>query len=119
MKKLYLEILGILIFVVGGTVIAFLYLSGVSSFWGAQTFWSVVLMVGWVIVSGGYFHQGWLVYKDKSSAHVSIVLPATVFLVQCVLFVKGVYYADWSLIAGAVVVNTGVAFSLYQILSHR
>ncbi len=78
-----------------------------------------MLAIGWVIVSAGYFHQGWLVRKDGSSDHVSILLPSVVFLVQCVLFVKGVYYADWSLIAGAIMVNTGVLFSLYNIFKHR
>jgi len=78
-----------------------------------------MLALGWVIVSLGYYHQGWLVHKSKSAEHVSIVLPVAVFMVQCILFVKGIYYKDWSLILGAVMVNSGVVFSLYQIIKSR
>lgn len=76
-------------------------------------------MAGWVIVSLGYFHQGWLVHSGKNAEHVSIVLPVAVFSVQCILFVKGIFYGDWSLIYGAVIVNSGVVFSLYQIIKAR
>ncbi len=79
-------------------------------------FWSVILAFGWIVVSLGYYHQGWLVHKSKSAEHVSVVLPIAVFLVQCILFVKGIYYHDWSLILGAIMVNSGVIFSLYQIV---
>lgn len=118
MRKVF-EITGIIAFVLVGTGVAYLLLSGVGEFWDAQTIWSIVLAAGWVVVSLGYFHQGWLVHRDNSSAHVSVLLPAVVFLVQCVLFVKGVYYYDWSLIAGALLVNTGVLFSLSQIYINR
>lgn len=118
MKKFF-EIIGVLTFVIGGTYLAYSGLADIPAFWQSQFFWSVVLIVGWVVVSFGYFHQGWLVHRDHSSAHVSIILPATVFVVQCVLFIKGVYYGDWSLIAGAVLVNSGVVFSLYNIFKNR
>lgn len=118
MKKFF-EIIGVLTFVVGGTYLAYNGLADIPTFWQSQTFWSVVLIIGWVVVSFGYFHQGWLVHRDHSSAHVSIILPATVFVVQCVLFIKGVYYTDWSLIGGAILVNSGVVFSLYNIFKNR
>lgn len=118
MRKFF-EVFGVIAFVAAGTYLAYSGLADLTAFWESQFFWSIVLSVGWVIVSFGYFHQGWLVYKDKSSAHVSVVLPATVFVVQCVLFIKGVHYSDWSLIAGAMIVNSGVVFSLYQIFTNR
>jgi len=118
MRKIF-EIAGITAFVLVGTGIAYFALAGLPEFWNSQTVWSIVLIVGWVVVSLGYFHQGWLVHRDNSSAHVSVLLPAVVFLVQCVLFVKGVYYDDWSLIGGALLVNTGVLFSLSQIYISR
>lgn len=115
MKKFYWEILLSVLLVV--LVTGFIYgrLAGVQVFWDAQFFWSVVLTTGWVIVALGYYHQGWLVHTGRSANHVSVVLPASVFLAQCILFVKGVYYGDWSLVGGAVLVNSGVIFSLYQI----
>lgn len=116
MRKIYWELLGTVIFVVGGTVFAYGRLAGVGNFWKEQQFWSVALIVCWVIVAFGYYHQGWKIHHDHSAAHVSIVLPMAVFVVQCILFVKGIYYRDWSLIAGAVLVNSGVVFSIYQIL---
>jgi uncharacterized membrane protein YhdT len=118
-KKLYLEVIGIITFVLGATYIAYGLLAGFPAFWSSQVFWSVILSVGWVVVAFGYYHQGSLVRQSKSSEHVSIILPAVVFLVQCVLFVKGIYYKDWSLIAGALMVNSGVLFSLYQIITNR
>ncbi len=116
MKKLFPEILFSAVFVFGATFIVYNILKGISPFWNTQFVWSVVLAVGWVIVAAGYYHQGWLVHAKKSSANVSVVLPIAVFFIQCVLFVKGIYYQDWSLVWGAVVVNSGVVFSLYQIM---
>jgi len=97
------------------------YLSRFPSFWNAQSVWSVALMVCWTIVAIGYFHQGWLVrVHNQDHAHdVSIILPIAVFIVQCILFVKGIFYGDWSLVLGAVVVNSGVIFSLMNILRAR
>lgn len=115
MKKIHFEIPVSVLFVFISTFFVYKYLADLSVFWNSQIFWSVVLALGWVVVSFGYYHQGWLVHKSKSAEHVSVVLPVAVFIVQCILFVKGIYYEDWSLILGAVMVNSGVVFSLYQI----
>lgn len=119
MKKLLLEFFLSAVFVFGSTYVFYSILAGIPPFWDAQFFWSIVLALGWVIVAAGYYHQGWLVHTKKSSANVSIVLPIAVFFIQCILFVKGIYYQDWSLVWGAVVVNSGVVFSLYQIVRSR
>lgn len=118
-KRLILEILGSLIFVFASTAFVYGRLAGVGSFWNAQFLWNIVLAAGWIIVASGYYHQGWLVHVRKKTDEVSIVLPTAVFFVQCILFVKGIYYRDWALILGAVVVNSGVVFSLYQIMKVR
>lgn len=119
MGKPYLEIFGVTFFVFLATFFVYGQLSEIPAFWASQFFWSVVLSVGWVVVALGYYHQGWLVHKSQSSDHVSLALPVTVFFVQCVLFVKGIYYSDWSLIVGAVLVNSGVLFSIYQIVKNK
>ena len=116
MKKVYWEILAALLFVVLGTFTAYKVLVGEQSFWNSQTVWSAVLVGCWLVVSLGYFNQGWKVHHSGSATNVSIILPIAVFCVQCILFVKGIYYNDWSLIVGAVLVNSGVCFSLYQII---
>lgn len=108
-----------MLFVAFSTVFIFGRLAMFPNFWNSQVFWSSVLALGWVIVSLGYYHQGWIVHTSKSSEHVSIVLPIAVFVVQCILFVKGIFYDDWSLITGAVMVNSGVVFNLYQIIKVR
>lgn len=119
MKKIVLEILLCAGLVFIPTFFVYSYLKGFPSFWNAQFVWSVILAAGWVLVATGYYNQGWLVKTDHTSKDVSIILPITVFIVQCVLFVKGIYYHDWSLIWGALVVNSGVVFSLYQIAKSR
>ncbi len=119
MKKLYWEILGSIIFVAFCTMLVYMRLSGVHLFWNTQVIWSIVLVVGWMVVAFGYYHQGWTIYKNKSSKNVSRTLPIAVFIVQCVLFVKGIFYSDWSLITGALLVNAGVVFNLYQIARSR
>ena len=119
MKKLLIEILLSVLFVFGATFVVYNFLAGVSPFWNTQLIWSIVLAVGWAIVAAGYYHQGWLVHTKKSSTNVSLILPTAVFFIQCVLFVKGIYYHDWSLVWGAVIVNSGVVFSLYQITRAR
>lgn len=116
MLKLVTEIVASTLFVAVSTFVIFNQIGNVSVFWDAQFLWSVALAIGWVVVSFGYFHQGWLVREGKSASHVSIVLPSAVFIVQCILFVKGIYYDDWSLVAGAIMVNSGVIFSIYHIL---
>lgn len=107
------------IFVFFGTVLMYGGLERFVDFWDAQNTWSVILAFGWMIVSAGYYHQGWMVHKGHTAIHVSAVLPSAVFVVQCILFIKGVYFGDWSLMFGAVVVNSGVVFSLYQIMKAK
>lgn len=116
MKKIYWEISGALLFVFGCTALLYGQIAGFHFFWDAQAVWSVILIIGWILVSIGYYNQGWMVHTKKSAESVSLALPCIVFIVQCVLFVKGIYYHDWSLIFGAVVVNSGVIFSIYQIV---
>jgi len=118
MKKVHLEVFLAILFVAVSTAFVYGRLVDVRIFWNSQTAWSAILMAGWIIVALGYFHQGLLVRSGHSASHVSALLPSAVFIVQCVLFVKGIYYEDWSLIFGAVVVNTGVVFSLYQIFKN-
>ncbi len=119
MKRVFLEIIVGVAFVLAGTYIAYWFFSGDTLFWSAQQFWSAGLILCWCIVAGGYFHQGWVIHKAKSATHVSFILPIAVFIVQCILFVKGIYYHDWSLIVGALMVNAGVVFNLYQIFEFR
>lgn len=119
MKKVYLEILGIILFVTFGTIFCYIQLADVTIFWSSQLAWSTALIACWAIVSAGYFHQGWIVRTAQSCTHVSLMLPIAVFIVQCILFVKGIYYHDWSLIIGAVIVNSGVTFNLWQIMKYR
>lgn len=114
-SKLHLEIVGSLTFVALATYVVYGQLVDSADFWSAQNIWSLILMAGWVVVSLGYYHQGYLVHKSRSASHVSVVLPVAVFVVQCILFVKGIFYKDWALIAGALLVNSGVIFNLYQI----
>lgn len=116
MKKLFMEIILVAVFVISGTLVMYRYLVGIAGFWNAQIFWSFVLLICWTVVAFGYCRQGWLVRKAKSALHVSVLLPTIVFIVQCILFIKGVYYNDFALIIGAVLVNCGVVFDLYQIL---
>lgn len=119
MRKIYWEIVISVLSVLLATFIVYARLAPQTLFWNAQSIWSILLIVGWVIVALGYYHQGWMVHKSKSSKNVSTVLPVAVFVVQCVLFVKGIYYSDRSLIIGALLVNSGVVFSVYQILKMR
>ena len=114
--KLFLEIIFSIAFVLVGTYFVYGQLEFVNSFWNAQSIWSVILSIGWIIVSLGYFHQGWLIHEKRNAHNVSALLPIAVFFIQCILFVKGIYYHDWSLIWGALVVNSGVVFSLYHII---
>ncbi|HEY4505214.1 MAG TPA: hypothetical protein VJG67_00785 [Candidatus Paceibacterota bacterium] len=114
--KLFLEIIFSIAFVLVGTYFVYGQLEFVNSFWNAQSIWSSILAIGWIIVSLGYFHQGWLIHEKRNAHNVSALLPIAVFFIQCILFVKGIYYHDWSLIWGALVVNSGVVFSLYHII---
>lgn len=118
-KRLILEIVLVTLFVVVATFVIYSKLAGIPLFWSSQFFWSLGLIVCWMIVSAGYFNQGSIIHRSQSSANVSHFLPMAVFTVQCILFVKGIYYHDWSLIGGAVIVNSGVLFTLYQIWKYR
>ncbi len=113
-KSLILEVLLSASIVIVPTAFAYERLAPVTSFWESQSVWSLILGFCWLIVAAGYYHQGWLVYEHQNTKNVSAVLPIAVFFVQCILFVKGIYYKDWSLVIGAVVVNSGVVFSLTQ-----
>ena len=90
-----------------------------AAFWGAQSTWSIALIAGWIVVAAGYFHQGWMVHHRHTATNVSSLLPAAVFVIQCLLFIKGVFFRDWSLIISALIVNSGVVFSLYQIIKEK
>lgn len=117
--RFYFEVIISLLVVTVLTVLTYNRLAGVREFWNAGMFWSYALMLCWIVVAAGYYHQGWLVRKDHTAAHVSLILPIAVFFVQCILFVKGINFHDWSLIGGAVLVNSGVLFSLYHIAKSR
>lgn len=119
MKKIYLEIVVVILFVTFGTIFTYSQLANVAFFWNNQLAWSFALIILWSFVSAGYFHQGWIIHIAKSCTNVSLMLPITVFIVQCILFVKGIYYHDWSLIIGAIIVNSGVTFNIWQILKFR
>ena len=115
MRKLIPQIILSACIVFIPTTFAYEQLAPITSFWNAQSFWNIVLGFCWTIVAIGYYHQGWLVFKHQNAKNVSMLLPIAVFLVQCILFVKGIFYHDWSLVMGAVLVNSGVTFSLSQI----
>lgn len=119
MKKIILEVLVSAAVVLVPTYFIYGRLSGVDSFWRTQSLWSFGLAVLWMIVAAGYYHQGWLVRRKRRADDVSIALPVAVFFVQCILFVKGIYYSDWALVFGALIVNSGVVFSLSQIMRFR
>lgn len=119
MKKVHIEILIAILFVVVPTFFIYRELVGFDIFWNSQMIWSTLLAFGWIIVSLGYFRQGWLVHHSGDAREVSVLLPCSAFVVQCILFVKGIHYHDWSLVGGAILVNSGVVFSLYNILKAK
>jgi hypothetical protein len=119
MKRVHFEVFLAIVSVVGGTLFTYHLLSGKPNFWNQQNFWNSVLLICWAVVMMGYFRQGWLVHKAKSSKNISLFLPIVVFFVQCILFVKGIYYHDVALIFGAVMVNSGAIFNAYQIFRFR
>jgi hypothetical protein len=116
MRKVHWEIIASVVFVLGVTLVVYGQLKDYAAFWDAQNFWSIVLIIGYGVVAAGYYRQGWLVHHNHSAANVSILLPVTVVTIQCLLFIKGIYFNDWSLIVGALIVNSGVVFELYQTL---
>ncbi len=115
LKKLYIEIFVVLALVIFSTAIIYRLLSPVVSFWSTQNVWNIILLGCWSIVSIGYWHQGLMIHKAKTASHVSLFLPTAVFCVQCILFVKGIYYKDYALVVGAVMVNSAVLFDIKQI----
>lgn len=119
MKKVYWEILISMTFVLGGAFLVYGQLESKTAFWDAQSIWSVALIIGWIVVAFGYYYQGWMIHHGHTSVNVSAVLPSTVLVVQCLLFIKGIFFHDWSLIIGALIVNSGVVFCLYQIVKAK
>ncbi len=119
MRKVHFEIILAILFVILPTLYIYDRLVGIEIFWSSQMIWSALLAIGWIVVSLGYFRQGWLVHHSGDAREVSVLLPMAAFSVQCVLFVKGIYYHDWSLIAGAIMVNSGVVFCLYNIFKAK
>ena len=119
MKKVYWEILASIVLVLGGTYVIYGYLANYADFWNAQTTWSIALIVGYSVVAAGYYRQGWMIHHRHTDANISALLPCAVAIVQCLLFIKGVYFKDWSLIAGALLINSGVVFCLYQIVKAK
>jgi hypothetical protein len=116
MKKVYWEILISIVFVLGSAFLLYGQLESKTAFWDAQSIWSVALIIGWSVYSIEYFRQGWILHHAHTSANISVLLPTTYIVMQCILFVKGVFFRDWSLIASALIVNSGVVFYLYQII---
>jgi len=116
MKKVHWEILISIVFVLGGTFLAYSWLAQSAYFWDAQRMWSVGLIIGWTVFSVEYFRQGWILHHARTSVNISVLLPSTYFVMQCILFVKGVFFNDWSLVVSALIVNSGVVFYLYQII---
>lgn len=84
-----------------------------------QLIWSCLLAVCWIVVAYGQYTQGKKVRRNRSARNVSIYLPLAVIFAQSILFIKGLYYIDWSLIFGAIVVNGGAFYNLYFLLKFR
>lgn len=119
MRKVHWEIVATLAFVLGGTLLVYGQLKKYPAFWDAQMLWSIVLIIGWIVVAAGYYRQGWLIHHNHSARNLSLLLPSAVFLVQCLLFIKGIHFRDWSLVVGSLIMNSGVTFSLYQIIKAK
>lgn len=115
MKRIYWEIVASIVFVLGGTYVIYGHLAGYVAFWDAQTIWSVVLIICSMVIAGAYYRQGWYVHHTHTSKNISILIPLAVLTTQCLLFIKGIFFNDWSLVTGALIVNSGLVFSLYQI----
>ncbi|MCX6815326.1 MAG: hypothetical protein NT120_00555 [Candidatus Aenigmarchaeota archaeon] len=77
--------------------------------------WNIILLLCCIIVAYGYLHQGEKVRKSGNYDNVSVRLPLAVLAAQCILFSKGLFYSDWPLYIGAVVVNSAVLYELLQI----
>lgn len=116
MKKVYWEIVASVVFVLGGTFLVYGQLKNNVAFWDAQTIWSVALIICWMMLAAGYYYEGWMIHHGHSTKNVSAVVPSIVLVVHCILFVKGIFFDDWSLVYGSLIVNSGVVFCLYQII---
>ncbi len=84
-----------------------------------QVVWSIILSVCWVVVSFGQYNQGKKIKTKETTKNVSVILPLAVIFAQVILFIKGVYYSDWSLIAGAIAVNIGALYNLFYLIKYR
>lgn len=102
--------------VLGGAYLLYSNLGNNAAFWDAQSMWSVALILGWAVYSIEYFRQGWIIHHARTSDNISILLPSTYVVMQCILFIKGVFFHDWSIIVSALIVNSGVVFYLYQVI---
>ena len=107
------------LFVLGGAYLVYINLESNAAFWDAQHIWSIGLIIGWSVYSIEYFRQGWILHHARTSDNISLLLPSTYLVMQCILFVKGVFFNDWSIIASALIVNSGVVFYLYQALQAK
>ena len=105
--------------VLGGAYLVYSNLEQNTAFWDAQHIWSIGLIIGWSVNSIEYFRQGWILHHAHTSDNISLLLPATYLVMQCILFVKGIFFQDWSIIASALIVNSGVVFYLYQALQAK
>ena len=71
MRKVYWEILASVIFVLGGTFLAYGQLAGTAAFWNAQSLWSIALIICSAMIAGGYYYEGWLIHHGRSRANIS------------------------------------------------
>lgn len=77
--------------------------------------WSVGLEICWLAVAYGWYAQGKIVQQKGDYSNVSLKLPFIMFSTQCFLLAKGIYYDDWSLISGCILVNTAIVYALIQV----
>ena len=105
-----------MVLVLGGTYVAYGWLAHSAAFWDAQSIWSIGLIIGWGVVAIEYYRQGWMIHHARTLVNVDALLPSTIFVMECILFVKGVFFDDWSMVVSALIVNSGIAFYLYQII---
>lgn len=116
MRKVHWEILVSVVVVLGGTYLVYNGLAHNAYFWDAQRIWGMGLIVGWTVLSIEYFRQGWIIHHARTSANISVLMPSTYFILQCILFYKGVFFNDWTIIISSLIVNSGVVFYLYQVI---
>ena len=110
MFLVYWEILASVIFVLGGTFLAYGQLSDTAAFWNAQSVWSTALIVSWTLIAAAYYYEGWLIHHGRSQANISAVTLSAHLRRAMHSFIKGIFFNDWSLVFGALLVNSGVVF---------